>query len=353
MYNYPGNIHIQSSYSDGSEAIEEIAEAASAAGLNYIIISDHETMAGLPEEGIRHGVVTLVGMEINRRHSHYLALGLEQPVASDEDNPQQIIDRVNQIGGFGFIAHPFEKGSPHIEKGKAYPWQIWPVFRFSGLELWNYTSHWRGRDPSAIKTLYRFFFNRKAAMDGPSRELIELWDCYTSAGHRVTVIGSSDAHATLYKIGCIKVPVFTYRYIFSTINTYITLPEEMSGHFSTAKKQVTEALKKGRCYLSFDSLYPGREFYFYAENGRFVTLMGEEMEYEKGISLHLKAPVAHALLRLVIDGRVEREVEAQELLHNPTKPGVYRAEVYFKPRFGRPRPWIYSNPIYISESRVF
>ncbi len=347
MYNYPGNIHIHSTYSDGSGHIEDIAEAASAAGLNYIIISDHETMAGLPEEGIRHGVITLVGMEINRRHSHYLALDLDQPVESDEEDPQRVIDRVNQMGGFGFIAHPFEKGSPYIEKGKAYPWYNWPVFRFSGLELWNYTSHWRGRDPSALKTLYRFFFNRKAAMDGPSRELIELWDCYTAAGHRVTAIGSSDAHATLYKIGFIKVPVFTYRYIFSTLNTYITLPEKISGDFSTAKKQVTGALRNGNCYLSFDSLYPGRDFYFYAENGKLVTFMGEYLEYEKGINLHLKAPANHALLRLIVNGRVEREVEGQELLHSAVVPGAYRSEVYYKPRFGRARPWIYSNPIYL------
>lgn len=347
MYNYPGNIHIHSNYSDGSGSIEDIVEAASDASLKYIIIADHETLAGLPEESVRRGVVILVGMEINRHHSHYLALGLKKPVASDEDNPQSIIDQVNDEGGFGFIAHPFERGSRYIEKGKAYPWKTWPVFRFSGFELWNYTSHWRGRHPSALITLYWFFFNRKAAMDSPSRDLLRLWDCYTYAGHRVSVIGSSDAHATLYKLGFIRLPVFTYRYIFSTINTYVTLPEKMGADFATAKKQITGALRKGQCYLSFDSLAPGHEFYFYAENNGVVNLAGSELALQQGVTLHIKPPRKKSLLRLIKNGRLEKVIAGDELIYIPTSPGVYRAEVYFKPRLGRSRPWIYSNPIYI------
>ncbi len=348
MYNYPGNIHIHSNYSDGSGSVEQIAESASAAGLMFVVISDHETLAGLPEESIRHGVVILVGVELNRLHSHYLALDLTQLIEPDEDNPQRVIDRVNEAGGFGFIAHPFEKGSPYLEKGKAYPWKTWPVFRFNGLELWNYTSHWRGRHPSALKTLYWFFFNRKAAMDNPPRELIELWDCYTSAGHRVTAIGSSDAHASIYNLGFIKIPIFTYRYIFSTLNTYITLPEKISNNYQTAKRQVVDALINGHCYLSFDSLAPGGGFSFYAEDSRDVYFMGSALQYRQGITLHLNAPRKNnSILRLLKHGRVIRTAEETSLAFSPGGPGVYRVEVYYKTRFGRPRPWIYSNPIYI------
>lgn len=349
MNNYPGNIHIHSSHSDGTGAIDEIAADASAAGLAFIIIADHESLAGLPEEAIRHGVAVLVGAEINRRHSHYLALDLESLVPSSEENPQQVIDRVNEAGGFGFIAHPFEKGSRYLEKGKAYPWKTWPVFRFTGLELWNYTSHWRGRHPSLFKTLYWFFFNRAGAMDSPPRELLELWDCYTGAGHRVSIIGSSDAHASLYNLILVRVPIFTYRYIFSTITTYICLTEKMSGHFDIAKRQILEALKNGSCYLSFDSLAAGRDFYFYAEQGGERFLMGSELAGREKISLHLQAPPDRSLLRLIKNGRIIEETRGRDLVHRPDGPGVYRAEVYFRPRLGRPRPWIYSNPLYIAE----
>ena len=43
MYNYSGNIHIHSSYSDGTGTIEEIANEANRAGLDFVIITDHLT----------------------------------------------------------------------------------------------------------------------------------------------------------------------------------------------------------------------------------------------------------------------------------------------------------------------
>jgi len=347
MFNYPGNIHIHSSYSDGSGSIDQIAAAASSAGLNFVVIADHETLAGLPEESITNGVVVLVGAEINRLHSHYLAFDIDRLIEPDEKNPQNVIDRVNEEGGLGFIAHPFEKGHPYIEKGKAYPWKHWPVFFFDGLEIWNYTSHWRGRHPSPFKTLYWFFVNRKAAMDSPPREALQLWDCYSIAGHHVTAIGSSDAHASLYNLGLFKVTVFTYSFLFKTINTYILLEEKLSDNYYTAKNQIVGALRSGRCYISFDSLYPGKEFYYYAEVGKDKILMGGEIGFQKGIALHIKTPCKRSMVRLIHNGTLISETVGQELKFYPAKPGVYRAEVYFRSYFSRPRPWIYSNPIYI------
>ncbi len=347
MYNYPGNIHIHSRYSDGSGDFAQIAAAAASAGLSYVIIADHETLDGLAEERIYSGVVLLVGVEINRLHSHYLALDLTEMVESNENDPQQVIDQVRDSGGLGFIAHPFEKGSRYIEKGKAYPWKRWPVFGFEGMEIWNYTSHWRGRHPSVFKTLYWFFFNRKAAMDKPPPEVLKLWDCYNTAGYRVTAIGSSDAHASLYPVGPFKVTVFTYRYIFNTINTYIVLEEKLSSEHGRAKNQIISALRDGRCFISFDSLHPGGEFAYYAlANGRHVQ-MGEETKFEEGITIKVKAPGDRPLTRLISDGKLVNELAGEDLTFKPPGPGVYRAEVFYRSRFGKPRPWIYSNPIYI------
>ena len=349
MYNYAGNIHIHSRYSDGSGDFDYIAREAASAGLYYVIITDHETLEGLPEEAVQEGVVVLVGAEINRKHSHYLALDLKRLVDSDEENPQNVIDRVKDNRGFGFLAHPFEKGHPYIENGKAYPWRHWPVFNFDGLELWNYTSHWRGRDPSPVKTLYWFFFNRKAAMDGPPPEALQLWDCYLKKGYRLTAIGSSDAHATIYVLGLFKIPVFSYRHIFKTINTYIVLKEKLSDKFTTAKRQIYEALRSGNCYLSFDSLCPGGQFHYYADTGKAKIIMGEEISGDHDATLKVKVPGKKPLVRLIRNGELVLQEQTRELAYKPLKPGAYRVEVYYCPRFGRPRPWIYSNPIYLTE----
>ncbi len=348
MYTYPGNIHVHSTYSDGSGGVEEIAGDAAAAGLSYVIITDHETLDGLSEESIRHGVVVLVGAELNRLHSHYVALNLEKMIPSNTENPQQVIDRVNEAGGFGFIAHPFEKGSRYLEKGKAYPWKRWPVFRFQGLEIWNYSSHWRGRHPSLLITLYWFFLNRSGAMDGPPREAIQLWDCYNVHNGRVFGIGCSDAHAAPYNLGLFKVRVFPYRYIFSTINTYIVLEEKLSRSFGTAKKQILNALRDGSCYISFDSLHNGREFIYHASCGSSIVRMGGEADSrEEEITLHVKAPTGQSQIRLIRNGMLIETCAGPELQYHVRGPGVYRAEAYFCPSRGRPRPWIYSNPIFV------
>jgi hypothetical protein len=348
VYTYPGNIHIHSTHSDGSENMGQIAAEASEAGLSYIIITDHETLVGLPEEGIDQGVVVLVGAEINCRKNHYLALGIDEVIDSDDDCPQRVIDQVRQAGGLGFIAHPFDRGSRYIEKGKAYPWTDWPVFGFNGLEIWNYSSHWRGLHPSLFRTLYWFFFNRTGAMKGPPRRLLRLWDCYNLNGHRTVAIGGSDAHAYLYRFAFMRIVIFTYRYTFTTINTYIVLRDALSGDFAEAKMQILKALKDGRCYTAYDSFHPAKDLYCCAEYGEEKALIGEAIEYRKNMRLTVKTPGKRTLIRLICDGEVIVASKASFLEYNPTRPGLYRVEVYHRSLFGPYRPWIYANPIYIT-----
>ncbi len=351
MFNYPGNIHIHSCYSDGSGSIDEISAAAAEAGLSYVVITDHETLAGLSEEAIKYGVLVLVGTEINRSHSHYLAVGLDQPVEPDEDNPQRVIEKVRENGGLGYLAHPLEKGSTYLQKGKAYPWLHWPVFGFDGLELWNYTSHWRGLGRSVSRAIYQFLFNRKAAVNTPPPELIKLWDCYGLAGYRVTAIGSSDAHSSILQVGPIKIKIFSYRFIFNTINTYLVLKEPLSGEFKEAKQQVIAALREGRCYISFDSLFPGKNFKFNVKNGNNRIEMGEVAGYVDNMCLYARSPLPGSLMRLVRNGVLIKTIYSNYMEFNLTEPGMYRVEIFYRPRFGSPRPWIYSNPIYLKPIR--
>ena len=347
MYSYPGNIHIHSHYSDGSGSMKDIISDEAAAGLSYIIVADHDTLAGLQEESIHRGVVLLVGVELNVNNCHYLALGLDEIPSSNDIKPQQVIDQVKASGGVGFLAHPFEKGSDYLQKGKAYPWNRWPVFNFDGMEVWNYTSHWRGRHHSRFKTLYWFFLDRKGAMNGPPQELLRLWDCY-NINHGLTVgIGSSDAHAYPYKFGPFKVVVFPYYYLFKTINTYIVLEEELSKEFDKARQEILCALKSGRCYASYDSLHPARNFLFYAKSHTEKVLMGGAAEITGDLELHVNSPSKRSQIRLIYNGRLLKVVNGQSTVFRPSKPGVYRAEVYYRPLLRCPRPWIYSNPIFV------
>ena len=45
----PSDLHIHTTFSDGRDTPEEVAEAAKAAGLRYISITDHDTVEGVTE----------------------------------------------------------------------------------------------------------------------------------------------------------------------------------------------------------------------------------------------------------------------------------------------------------------
>ncbi|NLA10951.1 MAG: CehA/McbA family metallohydrolase [Firmicutes bacterium] len=350
FFTYTGNIHIHTRHSDGTGTIAEITAHAAAAGLHYIIITDHETLAGLPEEGLRHGVVVLVGAELNRESHHYLALGLKQLVPGSTAHPQQMVDEVRRAGALGFMAHPFEKGSPYIDGGKAYPWKRFPDSGFTGLEIWNYSSHWRGRATSIPRTLYWFFLNRKAALDRPPPEGLALWDRYTGSGLRVTAIGSSDAHATKIRVGFLSFEIFPYPFLFRTINTHLCLREVLSNNFSEAKGQIYDALAEGRCFVSFDQLHPGTGFSFCAwqhRAGVAAAIMGEEIRWQEGLQLTVRSPSRRSEIRIIKDGALHCRDRGPEFHCPAPGPGVYRAEVYYRPFCGKARPWIYANPIYI------
>lgn len=350
LYTYPGNIHIHSVYSDGSGSVAEIAAAAALSGISYIIITDHETLDALPEEGFHNGVAVLVGVEFNEKSCHYLALGLSKMLPSNEVKPQRVIDAVRAEGGLGFLAHPFEKGSPYIDGGVAFPWTQWPAFGFTGIEIWNYSSHWRGRATSILRVIYWFLLNRKAAMDGPPAEGLKVWDCYTSAGQTVVAIGGTDAHAARRRVALIPLEIFTYQFLFRTINTYVCLREPLSSEFARVKEQIYSALAGGHCYVSFDQLYPGRGFFFTVSqppSRNPEACMGETVEFKEGLLFSVESPSPRSLIRLIKDGRLIKQQKGAKLSLKAASPGVYRVEVYYRPLLSRPRPWLYSNPIYL------
>ena len=109
LFEYVGNLHIHSSFSDGSATVIDIDYSAAKPGLDFIILNDHDYLADalhLEVEGFYGEVLVLMGLEIGKMSHHYLAYDLKEMVKSGASTPQDIIDLVNAQGGFGFLAHP-------------------------------------------------------------------------------------------------------------------------------------------------------------------------------------------------------------------------------------------------------
>lgn len=349
MFNheYVGNIHIHSFHSDGRGSYAEIAGIAQRAGLNFICFNDHDYMKSnfdLSEEGFYGDVLVLIGLEIGREDHHYLAFDLKEMTRSDGLGPQDVIDDVNKQGGFGFLAHPFEKGMPFHYKSKAYAWKDLSVSGFTGLCIWNFASRWKERVKSILHGIFFLCFKIQT-LKGPSSETMSFYDklCLQK---KVGAIGGSDAHGSQFRWGPINITPLTYDLLLRSINIHVFLNRKILKDFDHAKKDIYEAMREGRLFIANDKLCPARgsKFYFLSDDGSDL-LMGEEDYFQPG-NLVVELP-NKGEVRLFKDGKQVDRSRGMEYVYRVTEKGVYRVEVYRQlPMFGW-RPWIFTNPIYL------
>lgn len=349
-----GVIHCHSRYSDGSGTLEEITAAAQRAGLDYLLMTDHDTLAPLYERGERwHGrTLVLYGVEISPRHNHYLAYGIRH-VPSFHLPPREFVRMVRDMGGVGFIAHPWDYGSRVLRLAE-YSWLDWDVDGFTGLEIWNYFSGWAGNITSLWRLVRGLLSWRSVSMD-PDPRTLARWD--QLAALRPTVgIGGVDAHGVrLRLLGRVGVTLHPYVRAFRTVRTHLLLDGPWTGDAARDAQQVLMALRRGRAYVANWEQGDPRGFRFVARAGGRWYEMGDIIPYRRGPSpadkgaVHFSVDgprgVPGASTALLCGGRTVAAAEGVVLQARGAGPGVYRVEV----RRGR-RAWIYSNPIYVVDA---
>lgn len=359
-----GNMHIHTRYSDGEAWHQEVAEAAIAAGLDFIIVTDHNVLVKGVEgyyENENGRVLLLTGEEIHnvRRDppgSHFLVYGVERELAGCAPNPQELIDETIAAGGYGFLAHPHELAVPIVNEVDL-GWHDWPVEGFTGLEIWNYMSSLKNRLAERLERLpwklpllgwlwaLPLGLNPQKYITGPEPETLAFWDQLLAEGKRVAAVGNSDAHATPMRFGPIRREIYPYEFLFRAVNTHLLLPEPLSKDVEAARGQILQAIGRGRSWVGYDMAHPTVDFRFTVQGEKRGT-MGDEMFLGMGATLQIQAP-AKCRMRVICHGEVVAEADNKKnLTYIPTDPGAYRVECLIE-HLGRERGWIYSNPIYL------
>jgi hypothetical protein len=347
-----GNMHMHTPYSDGEKWHAQIADEAIKAGLDFIIVTDHNIWVDGVEGYYRneHGrVLLLVGEEVHdaRRQpqcNHFLIYGAEREMIHYANDPQRLIDETRAAGGYGFIAHPYDPDAPVINESNL-AWHDWQVNGFSGLEIWNYMSNFKGILGDNKLQVIRAAFNPQKYIVGPEAATLAKWDELLAQGKRITAVGNSDAHGTVFHLGPLQREIFPYEFLFRAVNTHILLKSPLSGELAQDKRMILEAIARGNSWVGYDMAHPTRGFRF---TGQSINkgIMGDEIKLDAGATLQVRAP-ASAHIRLICQGQLVAEVKNNtNLTHIPIDPGAYRAECRI-PYLGRERGWIYSNPIYL------
>ncbi len=345
MYYYPGALHMHTIYSDGSGTVEDLARAARAAGLRWIIVTDHDTLEGQRFEGWIEGVLVIVDHEITPDRNHFLALNVDE-VIDNTLAPQDFVDEVYARGGFGIIAHPDERTKNDFKD--IYRWDDWNVNgpreragRPVGIELWNQLSDWGEHLTRRNKEL--LFFLPQLGMRGPTADTLAWWDRLNVAGKRTFGAGGVDVHALKRKAPWGEVEIFSYRWTFGTLTNYLLMPEPLAAEASVAISQVYGALAEGRSYFlnRRDGACP--KLMFHAQRGHDRFPIGSTASLRDGpLAIAADAGIA-ADLRLICDGRLVAR-SPRPFRYELREPGVYRLEGHRKRR-----QWLFSNPIYVSE----
>ncbi len=351
MFELIGNMHMHTPYSDGTKLHAEIAEEAIKAGLDFIIVTDHniwvDGVEGYYQNDIGR-VLLLVGEEVHdvRRSpqaNHFLAYGAERELSRFGHDPQRLIDETREAGGCGFLAHPFDPAAPKFNEGSL-GWQDWDVNGYTGIEIWNFMSNFKGHISSLSKTI-RAALNPERYIIGPEVETLAKWDDLLALGQRVTAVGNSDAHGLRYGVGPISRIVFPYEFLFKAVNTHLLIANELNGDVLHDKSLILRAIGKGNSWIGYDMPAATRGFRF---SGQAQTkgIMGDDIELEAGATLQIRTP-DKCNIRLIYKGKVIAEAhEETNLTHIPTEPGAYRVECSIS-FLGRNRGWIFSNPIYL------
>jgi hypothetical protein len=328
-----GAFHIHSTLSDGRGTPSEIAAAAKAAGLQFIVLTDHN-LRTLSEPAFEHGVLVISGVELSTGKGHLVVVGaprgLEQP-GRDLDP----IRHSQELGGLTIIAHPVQRKQPWIDAKSA--------GRAEGMELYSADSLFRDALHSPFELLLpaagAYLINPMHALMILNREqpqatskLLEM-----SAREPKLALCAHDAHGWP-----------AYELVFRSFSLHVprtaTLESGLPADPSDAARAVIEALARARFYCAFDALGAAHGFAVDGPPpGSRRSRVGDRLLVRLPAS-----PPARTQVRIWGGGRLEADGRTVWL----QRPGPMQIEVWIAAPgmlFGSVwKPWIVSSPIHVS-----
>ncbi len=293
-----GQIHVHSYLSDDSNGtFEEIAAAARANGVSFIILTDH--ISSLPAgeyPDLIDGVLFIYGSEQTWKDgSSYSSASLKEAE--------------RKLNLYGHIEYFRDSGNSE--------WDSWDA-----IELVNFHANSFQRP---LTFLGAAFFNPKSIY----RELcvilpknLEYWQKLAEReGRPIPIFAATDAHQS---IGILGTKIDPYKLLFSLASTHVQVNrgEELN------QESIFSAIKKGRTYIVFDYLGDPSGFRFWAsdENSKkFFT--GDSVRNVKSLTVRL--PNVDCRLRVFCNNRLISEGPAESLVYTRyyPEPGLWRVEI--------------------------
>jgi len=180
---YRGDFHAHTTCSDGYFPPQGLLDAAHAEGLDFLAITDHNTIAAF-EQHLDSPVMILPGIEVTVIEGHFNIFGLKgKSVWMDwYDSSKYAMTAPHTLSELLLLAQS-ENLVTSVNHPLLAPWEVRDlevdISALNCIENWN--------DPS-------YPDNRE---ENP--RAVELWTNWLNAGYRITNIGGSDFHSPFIK----------------------------------------------------------------------------------------------------------------------------------------------------------
>ena len=168
---FRGDLHSHSHHSDGTAPLTDLVLAARAQGLDFVVVTEHNTVSHLPYLGdlSEEGLLLIPGMEISTYHGHANVWPLTEWVdfrCWQDEQMSAVREQAREQGALFTINHPKDQGPD---------WRFGQFFNPDLVEVWG--GPW-------------FISNYQS---------LNVWDQMLRHGKRVTCVGGSDKHQTPFE----------------------------------------------------------------------------------------------------------------------------------------------------------
>jgi predicted metal-dependent phosphoesterase TrpH len=211
---YRGDLQSHTHHSDGTGSLADLAAAARAQGLDFVAVTEHNTVSHWPHLAAAGGddLLLIPGEEITTYYGHANAWGAhswQEFRCRDNATMARIIDAVHAAGGLFSVNHPKDNGPA---------WEYSSDLPFDCVEAWQ--GLWAANNYQSLA----------------------FWDRLLQRGRRVVAVGGSDKH----------VEPFTGQLSFYDIGTPTTwvYAEELSA------ADILAGIRAGHVFISADPQGP-------------------------------------------------------------------------------------------------
>lgn len=328
-----GAFHVHTTRSDGRGTPGEVARAAKTAGLDFVVLTDHNDFKP-PAPAWVDGVLLVPGVEISTSEGHLAAFGMERPLEGVRPwmPPGAAVKAVAAAGGTAVLAHPVQQRNPWKDEDSAR--------EAPGFELYSADTFFRQAVRSPVSRLLPAV---GAYLGNPGHGVLLLVSPEPEPGARFLELARERPHLAFCAHDAHGLP--SYEAVFESLAMYLPpelVPSPLPTDAAEAAARVSRALGSGRAVCAFRALGEPAGF---ALDG--LDLERREARVGDVLEVRLPGNPEEEVVRVEVwgDGRLRPDGRSVEL----TAEGVVQVEVWARGPgrfFGTEwRPWIVPSPV--------